>query len=360
MKRKKICVYAIAHNEEKFVDRWYQSMSEADSVVVLDTGSSDNTAEMLKSKGAIVQTLKIEPWRFDVARNKSLTLVPQDIDICVCTDLDEVFEPGWRKKLEDAWNDTVKSVRYRYTWSFNDDGTEGIVFWSEKIHANHVFKWIHPVHEVLSYLGDGDYKSVLADGIQLNHYPDEHKSRSQYLPLLELAVQEDPNDDRNMHYLGREYMYYQQWDKCIETLKKHLRMPKAVWEDERAASMRYIAKAYEGKNDVNQATRWLYRAIGEAPHLREPLMDLAMLFYQLNDWLGTAFMAQKALEIKQRPMSYISEPGAWGAVPYDLLSIAYYHLGDNERALSFCKQALEFSPNDERIKGNYTLIQNSF
>ena len=36
-----ICVYAICKNEAKFVDRWMDSMSEADHIVVLDTGSVD-------------------------------------------------------------------------------------------------------------------------------------------------------------------------------------------------------------------------------------------------------------------------------------------------------------------------------
>ena len=39
----RICVYAIAKNEEHFVDRWMTSMSEADWVCVLDTGSTDRT-----------------------------------------------------------------------------------------------------------------------------------------------------------------------------------------------------------------------------------------------------------------------------------------------------------------------------
>ena len=43
MKKLKICVYAICKNEEKFVDRWAESMKEADSIYVLDTGSNDNT-----------------------------------------------------------------------------------------------------------------------------------------------------------------------------------------------------------------------------------------------------------------------------------------------------------------------------
>ena len=45
MSKFKICVYAICKNEEKFVDSWVDSMSEADKIIVLDTGSSDKTVE---------------------------------------------------------------------------------------------------------------------------------------------------------------------------------------------------------------------------------------------------------------------------------------------------------------------------
>ena len=98
----KVCVYAICKNEEKFADRWMDSMGEADLVVVLDTGSEDGTAERLRARGAQVTVEQILPWRFDAARNRSLELVPEDVDLCVCTDLDEVFRPGWREALEQA------------------------------------------------------------------------------------------------------------------------------------------------------------------------------------------------------------------------------------------------------------------
>lgn len=65
----------------------------------------------------------------------------------------------------------------------------------------------------------GDEVVVSCPDVILKHYPDATKSRSSYLPLLELSVREDHDDDRNMHYLGREYMYYEKWDKAIETLK---------------------------------------------------------------------------------------------------------------------------------------------
>uniref|UniRef100_UPI0032E4CF26 glycosyltransferase n=1 Tax=Lacrimispora sp. TaxID=2719234 RepID=UPI0032E4CF26 len=103
MNRYKICVYAISKNEEQFVDRWMDAVSEADEVIVTDTGSTDGTVEKLRARGATVYEETISPWRFDTARNIALDHVPEDADICVSNDLDEVFIPGWRKILESAW-----------------------------------------------------------------------------------------------------------------------------------------------------------------------------------------------------------------------------------------------------------------
>ena len=49
----KVYVYAICKNESKFALRWMESMSEADCVYVLDTGSEDNTVELLASEQAL-------------------------------------------------------------------------------------------------------------------------------------------------------------------------------------------------------------------------------------------------------------------------------------------------------------------
>ena len=69
MGSKKICVYAISKNEEPFVDRWYDSVKDADYVVVCDTGSTDQTIDKLTNLGATVYSITVSPWRFDEARN---------------------------------------------------------------------------------------------------------------------------------------------------------------------------------------------------------------------------------------------------------------------------------------------------
>lgn len=354
----KVVVYAICRNEEQFVDRWMDSMSEADQVVVLDTGSTDGTVARLRARGALVETEVISPWRFDTARNRSLELVPQDTDICVCTDLDEVLHPGWREKLEKVWKPGTGQATYRYTWSFQKDGREGVVFWIEKIHARHGYRWVHPVHEVLQWIGEGlPAPMVTAEGVQLDHHPDPSKSRGQYLPLLELSVQEDPNDDRNVHYLGREYLFYKRWDDCIRTLKGHLAMPNARWEDERAASMRYIARSYQMKGDHKQARIWYLQAIAQAPHLREAYMDLAMMLYDDEQWDGVLYFTGCALEITHRPRSYICEAAPWGSLPHDLRTIAFYRTGCLAKALEEARKAAELEPSNERLQKNVALLE---
>lgn len=354
----KVSVYAICKNEETFARRWMESMSEADEVVVLDTGSSDHTAEILQELGAKVTKDAIIPWRFDTARNRSLDLVSMDTDICVCTDLDEVFHPGWRKLLEDAWQPGTGQASYRYTWSFNSDGSEEVVFWCQKIHARKNYRWTHPVHEVLTWVGPGAAKPIVTiDGIQLDHHPDPNKSRGQYLPLLELSVKEDPDDDRNVHYLGREYFFYHRWEECIATLMHHLSMPTATWKDERSASMRYIAKSCLMLGDSQQSRNWYLQAIAEAPHLREPYMDLAQMLYESQEWDGVLYFTECALSITQRPRSYICEAAPWGSLPHDLRCMAFYHTGRPLQALEEARLALTLEPENSRLQGNVTLLE---
>lgn len=351
----KVIVYAIARNEEKFVERWYQSMSEADSIYVLDTGSTDDTVKLLRDKGVNVISRVIKPWRFDVARNESLKLVPDDADICVCTDLDEVFSPGWRQEIERLWDTNITRIKYRYNWLLENEKPV-ISFYGEKIHCRNNYKWVHPVHEVLQYDSELSEKIIIADMIVLNHYPDNSKSRSSYLPLLELSVLEDTTNDRNMHYLGREYMYYSEWDKCIDTLIKHLNLSNSVWKDERCASMRFISRSYINLGRYDEAKMWLEKAIKEAPYLREPYVEMAFLHYRNGNYMEVIKNCTYALTIKDKKMSYINERFCWDYTIDDLLSISYYNLGLYDISLFYVERALKYENVPDRIVNNRNLI----
>lgn len=350
----KIVVYAISKNEEKFVNRWVSSMKEADAIYVLDTGSTDKTVQKLKENDVNVKVKKIFPWRFDVARNASLEIIPDEFDIYVCTDLDEVLLPGWRKKLEENWKKDTTRAKYTYNWKLDNDKPI-VSFYSDKIHIRKNYKWTHPVHEVLQYDGIENY--IIIDDLILNHYPDISKSRSSYLQLLELSVKEDPNDDRNMHYLGREYMYHEKWNECIDTLIKHLKLPSALWKDERCASMRFIARSYKNLNRIEESRMWLKKAINEAPYLREPWIELGLLEYENNNYETAIFYVEEALKINTREKTYINEIFSWNETPYDLLSICYFNIGNFAKSLENINIALSINPNDERLISNKKIIE---
>ena len=353
----KICVYAIAKNESKFIERWYNSVKEADYICVLDTGSTDDTFEKLKNLNIITKQKKYKQFRFDVARNDSMELIPDDTDICVCIDIDEVMLDGWSVILKNHWTENTTQARYRYTWNFNPDGSEGIVFMSEKIHKNKFFKWKNPVHEILSPTKNFNNNIINLPNLKVHHLADITKSRSSYLPLLELSVKENPDDDRNIHYLGREYMFYGEYDKAIETLKKHLNLPNSLWNLERSASLRYIANCYKHKNDLANQEKYLHLAILEANSIREPYFELAVFYFEQKDFLKSSIFFNEMLKIKNRELNYMSSPLCWCDLPYDYLSMCYYYLQDYKKAISTIEIAIQLNPNDKRLKNNLLIFK---
>lgn len=350
----KICVYAISKNEAHFVSRFCESAKDADLIMIADTGSDDGTVEAARAAGAVVHNICITPWRFDLARNAALALIPRDIDICVSLDLDEVMEPGWRAEIERVWKagETTR-LRYMFDWGC------GIKFMYEKIHARVGYRWHHPCHEYP--VPDGRINEVYAytDRLLVSHHPDPTKSRGQYLGLLELSVKEDPLCPRNGFYYARELTFHGRWHDAIAALKKYLDLPGATWMNERCYAMRLLGKSYMELNDAQQSEGWFSRAAAEAPNTREPWCELALLMYRQSRWEECFAYAMRALRIVNRDLVYTCDPAVWGHQPHDLASIAAWHLGLREISRNQARLALEKTPNDPRLLANLELIENS-
>lgn len=337
----KIAVYTIALNEEQFVKRWAESAKNADYVLIADTGSSDGTISIANSIPYVnVINISVSPWRFDNARNEALAALPDDIDLCIALDMDEVLVDGWRQLLESS---SVNRPRYKYVWSWNDDGSEGLVYGGDKIHGRHTHFWKHPVHEVLKPLSDESQEWI--DGFEIHHHPDSSKSRSQYFDLLKLAVEEDMNDDRNQFYLAREYFFNNNFDDAAHHFKIHLTL--SSWSPERAASCRYLSKC-----EPDKSLYWLYRAVAEDSSRRENWFALMRHYYDIANYSALVYATNMALLIEDKPLDYLCDADSWGWQFYDLAAIGFYYTGDYERAKFYGSKALISSPNDERLKNN--------
>lgn len=340
----KIAVYTITKNEEQFIKRWADSCAEADYRLIVDTGSTDDTVAVAQENGCAVGSIIIRPWRFDDARNAALALLPEDIDYCIALDADEILMPGWRQELEKVPS-FVTRPRYKYVWSWNDDGTEGLTYSGDKIHARKNYRWKHPVHEVIICT---DKEEQGWTNLEIHHHPDQSKSRSQYLPLLELSVREEPNDDRNLFYLGRELMFNGRNAEAEVHLRRHLEL--STWRAERATCMRYLGRVTGDKE------HWLLRACAEAPDRREPWVDLAQFYYDQKRWEQSFAACSRALSIQTKPLEYLCEAEAWGSLPHDLASIAAWNIGLRNIARVESEKALALNPRDQRLRNNTSLV----
>ena len=311
--RYKIAVYAICKNEAAHAERFMASMGEADAVYILDTGSDDGSPARLRSLGAEVQTADITPWRFDTARSMALGLVPMDTDICVCCDLDEVFDPGWRDALEAAWTPGCTRAACRF---YYDD--RGSFFYRDLIHARRGFVWAWPVHEALVSLAPE--VRVTCEDIRLRHLPDPQKSRAAYLPLLEQAVRDMPGDVRMLRYLGREYVYRGQYDRAIPVLERHAALE--PWDAQRAASLRDLARCRWYLAEDAAAQKLYLQSIEACPRLREGYVELAQFCLHRAQYGDALLYALGALAIQTPDRQYFNEGFAWGPLPWQIAAAA--------------------------------------
>lgn len=325
----KICVYAIASNEELIARDWARTVvPEADGVYVLNTGSFDETSKVLKECG--VHVADREPtnreWRFDEARNEALALVPEDTDFVVCLDLDDTISRDWRRELEDVINDRgmdADRVCYTYRDDFFAEGHPNHEYTVGRIHKRHGYKWRGIVHESLEYTGEGIEHVANARRIRVDncrgHLSDAH------LPLLQRAVAEDPSS-RIQHRLCRAYCLAEEWGKCISAAEVLLRCTDAHCV-ERGSACRYEGLAYLNRGDRESAVNCFERGCKEDASHRECLMELMNLYTKERAWDKVIEVSDRIFEIDLPTDDSFTECDCWREKPLLLYADALWNIG---------------------------------
>ena len=110
----------------------------------------------------------------------------------------------------------------------------------------------------------------VCDEIVIAELQDRSKTaRQQYLPLMEVAHKEDPDDAQICFWLGRDLTWAKQPERASELLQRYLALPSSTWGEERSEAMRCLARA-----QPEAKMSWLDKARLEAPHRREIWADL--------------------------------------------------------------------------------------
>jgi glycosyltransferase involved in cell wall biosynthesis len=345
----RIAVYTIALNEEKHVERWFESAKDADVLLIADTGSTDKTGLLAKAFGIEVFDIRISPWRFDHARNASLALIPEDIDICIQLDMDEVLPKGWRQVVEAAFSEGNTWPIYKHVTSRHPDGT--ILSYQEyfKIHPRNGFFWKYPIHEVLVHDPNATFHRRSIQ-LEVDHLQDSSKSRKSYLDLLEMAVEEAPSDWRMNHYLNREYFYNHEWLKVLQTAYTCLEIP-GGWDVERASTYLWASEAALNFKLKPLAKEWAAKATDVAPHFLEAWVWRAHLAHLYGEWEECHEFALKRLTL-ERQNHHLVKPEVWGWWGYDLMALSSHKLGFDDDAVLYGTMAMTANPRDRRLADN--------
>lgn len=307
----RVAVYAICRDEERHAGPWLDAVltEPVDVVVIVDTGSTDGTWATLTGRTdprLFLARRPFDPWRFDVARNHALDLVPRDVDAVLSLDFDERMSPGWVDAVHVHWlPGRTRRAWYRYEWSARHAFTNG------DIHARHGARWVGPTHETLEFDPSDDPIECCLPGVVMTHHQERGRGRHERdLALLALACRERPNDARVAWYYARELGWAGRRADAAEVALRMLTLPNG-WPPERAMAMIVVGDACAAGGRPEAADGWYLRAIDEAPTLREPHVRRAILHAAAGDRFRARAAADAALRISARPDYYLCDPIVW-------------------------------------------------
>jgi glycosyltransferase involved in cell wall biosynthesis len=192
-----VSVCCICKNEANRLRQWFESIKEADHIVVIDTGSTDESLQILDELSELHPSFGVGifagTFRFDKARQASFDLAPND-SIKMWIDIDEVFTKGWSDELR-----ALKAIPAKIQTTMN----YGSLRYTQTKGGNSESVWRYRVHEVL----DTGLGSVYKTQFETTHDQEAGKEyRSNYLDLLK-ADFDEYQDARTCFYLLREYCY---------------------------------------------------------------------------------------------------------------------------------------------------------
>lgn len=357
MKKINFTVALIARNEEKTLPRLLDSLKEfherGGEILLLDTGSTDKTAEYARSRGVkvtevgtkylktidksqadTINTLFVkagEPevvkendtlFDFSSARNHIASLASNDM--VAMPDCDEVYTRMNLDAVITAIEEGADQLEYNFVYAHDADGNEIIKFKHCKFYNRTKLTWVGIIHEVLS--GQGNRVFLGEDIIKLEHWQNEETNRSGYLKGLALDCFLNPSNDRNSHYLAREFFYTHRYNSAVAEFERHLTLN--GWSTERSESMNYLGRINLILGDRDRAMYWFTKAFDMEPNRREPLMYMADMYYKAGAVDHALVYASAAIQIKGEDNFYANYQPFYEDYPHQIIYWALWQKGE--------------------------------
>lgn len=348
-----LCV--ICKNEEKSIGTLLESVKGDlfDEIVVVDTGSTDGTLDILKR-----YNVKIEHFTwindFSAARNYSFSKATKDYIMWMDSD-DYLLEKDYKKLLElkkRLQESPIWLMTYEY--AHDEKGNSICSFFRERIVKRDLnLKWEQPIHEYIPLT-----HSFQKTDIEIHHNKKEVNSKRN-ISILEKIVEKNPDFARNVYYLGKEYFDEGSIDKGAELLERFVTMPDA-WGENKFSAYKRLGAYHRQKNNIDKSLECYHQAIRVDPLKADPYFYLGDTYLHLRQY-ELAIHWFKIAASMERPKDSLDiiEPKYYTWLPNLQLCLAYNSIGDVMKAAEANEKALSYKPDSPAMISNKAIFQKS-
>ena len=312
----RVSAAVITKNEEENLPTWLNCMQAlADEIIVVDTGSTDNTVEIAKAAGARVVHFD---WIDDFAAAKNFAIDQTRGRWILLLDADEYILPR-----------DYAGVRAAIDRYDGDDGVIGLA--SDWINVNkaknnayigigyqiRVFKklpelrYTRMIHELLQYRGEGRKTMPYVDDFKIYHtgyssgrMPEKFRRNLRLLLLSAEKYGHSPEDDM---YLADCYYGLKEYEKAIEHARAYLDGGGRSAGGENRPFGLWIQAMMLLKKPMAEILPVIRRAREEMPYSAEFCFQEGFIRYEAQDYIGAEACYLKGLEV----YAYAKEHNEW-------------------------------------------------
>ncbi|MDN3505061.1 MAG: glycosyltransferase [Rhabdochlamydiaceae bacterium] len=295
----------IVKDESPVIERCLNSVKDhIDYWVIFDTGSSDNTCEIIERvlKG-IPGELHHSKWvDFGYNRNEALEISKQKSDYSLFIDADEVMLSDLNLKEAQLNSDA---------YLIDVILPKGMCQRKFLVKNKSALKWVNPIHEILSiksnstqtYVREVQYDSRHMDGFRAKNQMSTYKSDAQ---ILEKELLHNPSSIEILYHLAQTLEASKQYDQAIQRYKQ-LSENKAPFL--KFFSFYRIANILVEKDDsFDQIIKYISQSFKYGPTQVEPLYLLSCYAFNKNHYLLALLVSRYALEIPEdKSLIYMEE-----------------------------------------------------
>jgi len=265
----KVSLYAIAKNEEKNIERFIEISKKFSHTIVVDTGSTDNTVQLLRDAGIEVyehpQTR--EEFDFSKARNQALSYVNTDwaFSLDFNEDVDEFFPEG----LDVIAREFTAFRHERYDKVGDQEPTLGQTS-HIRFHRTKNYTWANAVHESPVFIPTEEHLNESVVDTTIKIIKNIHNTVDKQLFYLSICEREFEKDSTNTYYLWfifKHYFEVKNLNKALELGQEYLNVSKPYFDPTRVDVFIMCSIALISTQNIQQASNYAFHAVSEAMNI---------------------------------------------------------------------------------------------